>query len=125
MLIDCQSNTRHLLAWLMGRLDPDKDGLFLAVTRAVDKTTGTVRGGPASARRGQPAPASPGPTASCGEEASDGSGMGALRCGAAQDVLRRGLAFPAAGARGGERARPALARLPLFPWRRSRTPRSA
>jgi hypothetical protein len=42
VLVDCQSNTRHLLGWLMGRLDPDKDGLFLAVTRAVDQGTGLV-----------------------------------------------------------------------------------
>ena len=43
--MDCQSNTRHLLAWLMDRLDPDKDGLFLAVAKAVDQSTGLVSWG--------------------------------------------------------------------------------
>jgi hypothetical protein len=42
-----QSNTRHLLSWLMERLNADKDGLFLAVTRAVDQGTGLVRALPA------------------------------------------------------------------------------
>jgi hypothetical protein len=42
-MVDCQSNTRHLLSWLMDRLDPDKATLFLAVGRAVDQGTGMVR----------------------------------------------------------------------------------
>ncbi|GBF96751.1 hypothetical protein Rsub_09607 [Raphidocelis subcapitata] len=43
IMVDCQSNTRHLLDWLMDRLDPDKDGLYLAVSKALDQAGSLVK----------------------------------------------------------------------------------
>jgi hypothetical protein len=42
-MVDCRSNSRHMLGWLMDQMAADKDSLFLAVTRAHDQGTGRVR----------------------------------------------------------------------------------
>lgn len=42
-MVECRSNSRHMLAWLMDQLDADKDSIFLAVTKAHDQGTGMVR----------------------------------------------------------------------------------
>jgi hypothetical protein len=41
-MIECQSTSRHLIKWLMDKMDVHKDGLFLAVTKALDQGTGMV-----------------------------------------------------------------------------------
>lgn len=43
-MVDCQSNTRHLLSWLMDRLDNERATIFLSVGKAVDQGTGLVSG---------------------------------------------------------------------------------
>jgi len=43
-MVECRSNSRHMLTWLMDQMDADKDSIFLAVTKSHDQGTGMVRG---------------------------------------------------------------------------------
>ncbi|WIA17780.1 hypothetical protein OEZ85_009293 [Tetradesmus obliquus] len=43
VMVECQPHSRHMLAWLMDKMNPDTDGLFLAVLRARDSGTGQVK----------------------------------------------------------------------------------
>lgn len=42
VMVDCQSNSRHLLTWLMERLDADKDCLYLAAAKGLEQGSGSV-----------------------------------------------------------------------------------
>lgn len=42
VMVECRSNSRHMLTWLMDQLDAEKDSIFLAVTKAHDQGTGNV-----------------------------------------------------------------------------------
>jgi hypothetical protein len=42
-MVECKPHSRHMLAWLMDKMNPDTDGLFLAVLKAHDAGTGQVR----------------------------------------------------------------------------------
>lgn len=42
-MVSLQSNSRHLLGWLMSHMDPERDGIFLAASKAFDQATGKVR----------------------------------------------------------------------------------
>jgi hypothetical protein len=43
VMVECKPHSRHMLAWLMDKMNPDTDGLFLAVLKAHDTGTGQVR----------------------------------------------------------------------------------
>lgn len=43
VMVECRSNSRHMLTWLMDQMEPDKDSIYLAVTKAQDDGTGRVR----------------------------------------------------------------------------------
>lgn len=36
-MVECQSTSRHMINWLINQLDAEKDGIFLAVTKAQDQ----------------------------------------------------------------------------------------
>jgi hypothetical protein len=42
-MVECRSNSRHMLTWLMDQMDAEKDSIFLAVTKAHEQGTGVVR----------------------------------------------------------------------------------
>jgi hypothetical protein len=42
-MVECRSNSRHMLNWLMDQMEPEKDSIYLAVTKAQDEGTGRVR----------------------------------------------------------------------------------
>lgn len=42
VMVECRSNSRHMLTWLMDQMDADKDSIFLAVTKSHDQGTGMV-----------------------------------------------------------------------------------
>eukprot|EP00877_Chromochloris_zofingiensis_P008490 jgi/Chrzof1/3895/Cz13g12140.t1 len=37
VMVECQSTSRHMINWLINQLDAEKDGIFLAVTKAQDQ----------------------------------------------------------------------------------------
>lgn len=43
VMVECRSNSRHMLTWLMDQMDAEKDSIFLAVTKAHEQGTGMVR----------------------------------------------------------------------------------
>lgn len=43
VMVECRSTSRRMLTWLMDQMDPDKDSIFLAVTKAQEEGTGRVR----------------------------------------------------------------------------------
>jgi hypothetical protein len=43
VMVECRSNSRHMLTWLMDQMEPEKDSIYLAVTKAQDEGTGRVR----------------------------------------------------------------------------------
>eukprot|EP00882_Tetradesmus_deserticola_P022104 GHRQ01023988.1.p2 GENE.GHRQ01023988.1~~GHRQ01023988.1.p2 ORF type:complete len:195 (+),score=115.78 GHRQ01023988.1:234-818(+) len=42
-MVECKPHSRHMLAWLMDQMNPDTDGLFLAVVKAHDVGTGQIK----------------------------------------------------------------------------------
>jgi uncharacterized protein VirK/YbjX len=42
VMVECKPHSRHMLAWLMDKMNPDTDGLFLAVLKAHKQGTGQV-----------------------------------------------------------------------------------
>ena len=83
VLVDCQPSARPMVAWLMGRLDAAKDGLFLAVQRGAHDAgdgAGDQRPGPGSGLGG-------------GGASSSGGGSGIGGSGGGKEAARRVAAY--------------------------------